>query len=92
MMELRRTGIIKCIMERIWRTEYKEILLESPPSITLEMVTRIYVLFASGTLVSVVILFIECFTWKRSRRKHRGAPLPLCKCADTIRFNRRKWL
>lgn len=71
MLELKQTGIIQRIVDKNWRPHSREILLEPPPSVTLEMVTIIHVLFALGILLSAVILFIEYVICKRPRHKHR---------------------
>jgi hypothetical protein len=70
MLELKQTGIMQRIVDKIWRPHSREILLEPPPSVTLEMVTVILVLFVLGILLSIVILFIEYVTCKRGRHKH----------------------
>jgi hypothetical protein len=73
MLELKETGIMQHIEDETWRPHSREILLEPPPRVTLEMVTIIHVLFALGILSSVVILFIEHVTCKRGRHIHRLA-------------------
>ncbi|XP_023717024.1 probable glutamate receptor [Cryptotermes secundus] len=65
MLELKQTGIIQRIADKTWRPHTREILLEPPPSVTLEMVMIIHVLFVLGILLSIVILFVEYVTCKR---------------------------
>jgi hypothetical protein len=69
MLELKQTGIMQQIVDKTWRPHSKEILLEPPPRVTLEMVTVIHVLFALGVLLSVVILFIE-YAARKGGRHH----------------------
>jgi hypothetical protein len=71
MLELKQTGIMQRIVDKTWRPHSREILLEPPPKVTLEMVTVIHVLFASGVLLSIPILVIECVTLKWGRHKRR---------------------
>lgn len=65
MLELKQTGIIQRIADKTWRPHTREILLEPPPRVTLEMVMIIHVLFVLGILLSIVILFVEYVTCKR---------------------------
>jgi hypothetical protein len=74
MLKLRQTGIMKRIMDKTWRQHYREILLEPPPSVTLEMVAIIHLIFVVGVLLSVAILSVEYLIWRGGwyKRKQSG--------------------
>jgi len=64
MLKLRQTGILKHIMDKTWQQHSREILIEPPPSVTLEMVRTIHLLFVMGILLSLVILCVENIIWR----------------------------
>jgi hypothetical protein len=64
MLKLRETGILQNIMDKTWPQHSREILIEVPPSVTLEMVMTIHLLFVTGVLLSVVILCVEYMIWR----------------------------
>jgi hypothetical protein len=75
MLKLRQTGILKHIMDNTWQQHFKENLIEPPPSVTLEMVMTIHLLFALGILLSLLILCVEYIIWRGRRctkRNERG--------------------
>jgi len=51
-------------MDNTWQQHTKEILIEPPPSVTLEMVMTIHLLFVTGILLSIVILCVEYVIWR----------------------------
>jgi len=51
-------------MDNTWQQHTKEIQIEPPPSVTLEMVMTIHLLFVTGILLSLVILCVEYIIWK----------------------------
>jgi hypothetical protein len=73
MLKLRQTGILKRITDETWQQHSREILIEPPPSVTLEMVIIIHVLFVVGILLSLIILCMEYLIWRRGRYKQKRA-------------------
>jgi hypothetical protein len=65
MLKLREKGILKKVMDKTWPQHSREILIELPPSVTLEMVMTVHLLFVTGVLLSVVILCVEYIIWRR---------------------------
>ena len=65
---------MKRIMDKTWRQHSREILLEPPPSVTLEMVAIIHLIFLLGVLLSVAILSVEYLIWGGGwyKRKQSG--------------------
>jgi len=64
MLKLRQTGVLKHIMDNTWQQHSREFLIEPPPSVTLEMVMTIHLLFVWGILLSLVILCVEYIIWR----------------------------
>jgi hypothetical protein len=64
---------MKRIMDETWQQHSREILLEPPPSVTLEMVIIIHLLFVLGILLSLVILCMEYLIWRGGWYKQKRA-------------------
>jgi hypothetical protein len=64
MLKLRQTGILQHVIDNTWQQHTREFLIEPPPSVTLEMVVTIHLLFVSGILLSLVILCVEYIIWR----------------------------
>jgi len=81
MLKLSQTGILKHIKDNIWQQHTKEILIEPPPSVTLEMVMTIHFLFVTGILLSLVILCMEYIIWRGgwcTKRSEHGDRYTTC--------------